>query len=63
MFGLFQRPGYDTLDGSQRHLPLSWLVAGGLFYDVFSVTRLYSVDDMVVSKWLRRGKGFGRKQL
>jgi hypothetical protein len=43
-------------------LRCSWLV-GSLFYDVFSVTRVYSVNDWVISEWWWFGKdlvGSGR---
>jgi hypothetical protein len=35
-----------------RHVELSWMewMNGSLFYDAFSVTRLYSVDDRVTSE-------------
>jgi hypothetical protein len=32
------------------------------FYDAFSVTRLYSVDDKLISEWWKNWKGFGRKR-
>jgi hypothetical protein len=31
---------------------------GSLFYDAFSVTRLYSVDDRVINEWWWIGKEF-----
>jgi hypothetical protein len=34
----------------------SFLHVGSLFYDAFSVTRLYSVNDRVISKWWWTGK-------
>jgi hypothetical protein len=34
---------------------LKWLV-GSLFYDIFSVTSLYSVDGRVISEWWSIGR-------